>query len=125
MAAAPRVERRRVVLGGLLIGAAASSGLLAACSRKPRYSTTDFIGQWHSSKALQPIVLYSNGEWELRNDDGKVQQYGIWELQGDYLVWIVKVNGRLERDANRVLSASPREFQLQEASGISIFTRIE
>ena len=98
---------------------------LTGCSGRQHTSKTSFVGKWQSSKLSTPLFLYDNGEWEIKRDEGGVLQYGVWEYREGYLVWYVKLGGRLEKDVNAVLSVAPQEFRLQERDGVSVFTRIE
>lgn len=106
--------------------AAALLGLaLAACGKRDPYSPALFVGKWKSSKLETPLVLYENGEWEIRKDDGGVLQYGLWEYRDGRLVWIIKMGGELHRDVNPVLSANKKEFRLQEGPHVTVFHRLD
>lgn len=75
----------------------------------------NFVGKWHSSKLETPVHLYANGEWEIKPDDGAVLQYGIWQYKDNKIIWSFKQSdSHILHDVNPVLSATPREFQLQE-----------
>lgn len=98
---------------------------LVACSGKKAPTQADFVGKWQSSKLATPLYLYSNGEWEIKKDDGGVLQYGVWEYKNGFLVWHVKIGHRIQQDTNAVLSFTAQEFRLQESDEISTFTRLE
>lgn len=110
---------RRRALAGLVgvAGLAMVPALLAACQKK--LEAAQFVGQWKSSRlALTPMHLLPNGEWEIRTSEGKVLQYGLWQLDGQRLVWTVRDDsGDLVRDVNPVVSAEARRFVLLERDG--------
>jgi hypothetical protein len=108
-------QRRRVV--ATLAGLAMVPVLLAACQKK--LEAAQFVGQWKSSRlTLTPLHLLPNGEWEIRTSEGKVLQYGLWQLDGQRLVWTVRDdNGDLTRDVNPVVSVEARRFVLRERDG--------
>jgi hypothetical protein len=90
-----------------------------------RASEHDFVGKWQSSRAVTPIYLDANGEWEIRKDDGTVLQYGVWRYEGKQLIWSIKQGARVIDDANPVLSVTPAEFQLRERDGqVTVFKRL-
>ena len=98
---------------------------LGACGGKKPVSPASFVGTWKSSKLTTPLVLYENGEWEIRKDDGGVLQYGIWEYRDGRIIWTVKLDGKLMQDPNPVVSVSANEFQLRENGQITTFKRIK
>ena len=98
---------------------------VAGCSKHPAPTTTSFVGKWHSSKLDTPIHLYSNGEWEIKKEDGSVLQYGVWEYKDDRIIWNFKMGSQIVRDVNRVQSVSLKEFRLHEDQVITTFTRLE
>ena len=110
---------RRLALAGLagLAGVVMVPVLLAACQKK--LEAAQFVGQWKSSRlALTPVHLLPNGEWEIRTSEGKVLQYGLWQLDGQRLVWTVRdASGDLTRDVNPVVSVDARRFVLLERDG--------
>jgi len=104
-----------LVLGLLLSG-------LSACKRINEH---DFVGKWQSSRALTPIHLAANGEWEIRKDDGTVLQYGIWRYADNKLIWSFKQGERVIDDPTAVLSVDAREFRIRERDGATtVFSRL-
>lgn len=97
---------------------------LAGCGARPSMSAATFVGKWKSSKLETPLVLYENGEWEIRKDDGAVLQYGLWEYRDGRIIWIIKMGGELHRDVNPVVSAGKQEFRLKEGTQITTFQRL-
>jgi hypothetical protein len=97
--------------------------VLTACSAKNTTSAA-FVGKWKSSKLETPLILYDNGEWEIKNDDGGVLQYGIWEYRDKHLIWSYKHGTKIDRDVNTVLSVKDEEFRLQEGTQVTIFQRL-
>lgn|SRR5574343_774001 len=90
-----------------------------------RASAHDFVGKWQSSRAVTPIYLDANGEWEIRKDDGTLLQYGVWRYEDKRLIWSIKQGERVMDDANPVLSVTPAEFQLRERDGqVTVFKRL-
>lgn len=90
---------------------------LAACSRTEAVPESSFVGAWKSSKAADtPISIYGNGEWEVKSIEGKVMQYGVWQIVGqNKIMWSYKdQSGRIMHDVNPVLSVTPSEFKVQE-----------
>ena len=100
---------------------------LAACSRAPQAQPDQFAGKWQSSRlAASPLYMRANGEWEIRNDEDKVLQYGVWHLEEGKMVWTVKIDGRVTHDVNALLSVTPARFELRERDGsVTRFDRIE
>lgn len=93
--------------GALLLG-------LPGCKR---YSERDFVGKWQSSRAVTPIHLAANGEWEIRKDDGTILQYGVWRYEDKKLVWSFKQGDRVFDDATAVLSVDAGKFSIRERDG--------
>jgi hypothetical protein len=87
---------------------------LYGCSAGDAVSAKSFVGKWKSSKLETPIYLHENGEWEIKTDDGAVLQFGVWQYKDKKIIWSYKVDGQIGHDANAVLSAAAREFQVQE-----------
>ena len=56
------------LIAAALVGSLFFVGL-AGCQR---ISEGDFVGKWQSSRAITPIHLAANGEWEIRQDDGTI-----------------------------------------------------
>lgn len=88
--------------------------LLYGCSGREIYEAKSFVGKWKSSKLGTPVYLYDNGEWEIKADDGSVLQYGVWELKNNKIIWSYKIGSKIGHDPNPVLSATSRDFQVQE-----------
>lgn len=112
---------RKVQVVGILIGllCIASGGCRKAVSEQ------DFVGKWQSSRALTPIHLAANGEWEIRKDDGTVLQYGLWRYQENQITWNITRAERLVSDPNPVLLVEPAAFHLREADGsVTVFRRL-
>jgi hypothetical protein len=113
----PRFRLVNIVVGGLLILA------LAGCQR---ISERDFVGKWQSSRAVTPIHLAANGEWEIRQDDGTILQYGIWRYEDKTIIWSIKQGSRVIDDPNPVLAVERAEFRLKERDGTTtVFRRID
>lgn len=94
---------------------------LAACQR---IHERDFIGKWQSSRAVTPIYLAANGEWEIRQDDGTVLQYGVWRYADRQLVWSIHQGTRIVDDPTAVQSMTRDQFKLQEQDGsTTVFRR--
>ena len=96
---------------------------LAACQR---ISERDFVGKWQSSRAVTPIHLAANGEWEIREDDGSILQYGVWRYADKRIIWSVKQGGRVIDDPTPVLAVKRAEFRLKERDGATtVFRRLD
>jgi hypothetical protein len=90
--------------------------LLVAC--QPALKPAQFSGAWKSSRLATPIHLHPTGAWEIREDDGRVLQYGVWRVEDNSLVWSVRSgDGRLVHDVNPVVSVAERQFELREQDG--------
>ena len=63
------------LIAAALVGSLFFVGL-AGCQR---ISEGDFVGKWQSSRAITPIHLAANGEWELRQDDGTILQTAAYQ----------------------------------------------
>ena len=115
----------RWTLALMLIPAIASLG---ACSGSNPLPESDFVGIWKSSRAPDtPISLYDNGEWEVKNVNGEVTQYGVWQIVGqNKIMWSYrKESGRVVHEVNAVLSVTGSEFKVKELDGsTTIFTRL-
>jgi hypothetical protein len=114
-----------VRIGRLAVGAVLLSLALAACSGKNPVSPASFVGKWKSSKLETPVILYDNGEWEIKTDTGGILQYGVWEYRDGRIVWSFKIDGKIGHDANRVISVSDKEFRLQEGNQVTVFKRLD
>lgn len=112
-------------IGGLTLVIVLTSLLLASCGGKKSATPASFVGKWKSSKLETPLVLYDNGEWEIRKDDGGVLQYGIWEYRDASIIWSFKNGTRIHRDVNAVLSVTDTEFRLKEGTQITVFKRLD
>jgi len=122
------------VCGGALsrVVRCASAGVLAValfavtaagCSR-PSVTARDFVGEWKSSRLVTPLVMRDDGTWEIREADGHVLQYGVWQYKDERIMWSYKVDGQIGHDINPVVSVKPREFKLRERDGtVSTFER--
>ncbi len=91
------------------------AGMLGACQKA--LQPQQFVGRWKSSRLGSTLVLNANGEWEIRDTEDRVLQYGVWQLRDRTLVWSVRVNGRLEHDPNPVVDVTPQMFQVRERDG--------
>lgn len=89
--------------------------LLYGCSGREAATEKSFVGKWKSSKLETPVYLYSNGEWEIKSDEGSVLQYGVWEYKNRKIKWSFKFGTEVGHDVNPVLSSTPQEFQVQES----------
>lgn len=90
-----------------------------------RPSEADFVGKWQSSRTNTPIHLAANGEWEIRTEEGRVLQYGLWRYADKQLVWTYKQGSQFLDDANPVLSVEAGSFSLRETNGTStVFQRL-
>lgn len=90
-----------------------------------RYSERDFVGKWQSSRAVTPIHLAANGEWEIRKEDGTVLQYGIWRYEDKKLIWSFRQGERVIDDPTAVLSVDTGKFSIRERDGATtVFTRL-
>ncbi|MBS1141984.1 MAG: hypothetical protein H6R13_3437 [Proteobacteria bacterium] len=113
-------NRFRLLALALVVGL----GILYLAGGK-RVSQQDFVGKWQSDRAVTPIYLAGNGEWELRKDDGTILQYGVWRYEGKQIIWSIKQGGRVIDDPNPVLSVTPAEFRLKERDGqTTVFKRL-
>ena len=114
-------NRFRLIVLALLVGL----GMHFLTGGK-RISERDFVGKWQSDRAVTPIHLAANGEWELRKDDGTVLQYGVWRYEGKQIIWSIKQGGRIMDDPTPVLSVTPAEFRLKERDGqTTVFKRLD
>ncbi|MGB4062710.1 MAG: hypothetical protein WBK19_02675 [Azonexus sp.] len=97
--------------------------VLAGCER---IKASDFVGKWQSSRAVTPIHLAANGEWEIRRDDGTILQYGVWRYVDKKIIWSVKQGSRVIDDPTPVLTVERKEFKLQERDGATtVFQRLD
>lgn len=99
--------------------------VLAACGGRNPASHATFVGKWKSSKLETPVFLYDNGEWEIKNEDGGILQYGTWEHRDGRIIWRFKNGSQVDRDVNAVVSANDKEFRLKEGTQITVFTRLD
>lgn len=98
---------------------------LPACSRQNQATPASFVGKWKSSKLTTPLYLYENGEWEIKDDEGGILQYGVWHYQDGKIIWSIKLNGRINHETDSVLSVAPNEFKLRESAGVTTFSRLD
>lgn len=96
------------------------------CSGQAVPDAASLAGTWKSSRLATPLHLHANGDWEIKADDGAVLQYGVWRLEGRQLVWFIRLNGGLVREANGLVSFGPQRFELRELDGsVTRFDRLE
>ena len=75
---------------------------------------------------ITPLYMHPNGEWEIKKDDDRVLQYGIWQYQGNAIEWTFKLNGEVFNEVNAVLATGASGFKLRETDGsISTFSRLD
>ncbi len=118
--------RRGLWLAAARLLIVALAVLAGACGGKAEPAAASFVGQWKSSRLATALHLYGNGDWEIKGDDGRVLQYGVWQLQGMRMVWTIKLNGRVQQDVNAIVSVGPRQFELREMDGaVTRFDRID
>ena len=100
---------------------------VGGCSRSGRVDAAALVGKWRSSRlTAAPIHLRTNGDWEIRTEDGALLQYGIWELEGSRITWSYKRGGSIEHDVNEVLSVEPKRWTLRERDGTTTtFDRLD
>ncbi len=99
---------------------------LSACSGKANTKPESFVGKWQSSRLETPLHIRASGEWEVKKDDGRVLQLGLWSYKDDRFTWFVKLDGKTIQDINAVVSVKSYQFQLREADqSITTFTRLE
>lgn len=98
---------------------------LAACGGKQPASHLSFVGKWKSSKLETPLFLYENGEWEIKQEDGGILQYGVWEYRDGRIIWSFKSGSRIGRDVNAVVSVADKEFRLREGTQLTVFQRLD
>jgi hypothetical protein len=104
----------------------AVSILASGCSNREAVTEQSFVGKWKSSKIAAPVYMYANGEWEIKAEDGVVLQYGVWQYKNGKIIWSYKVDSHIGHDANAILSATPREFQLRESDRTTTtFTKLD
>jgi hypothetical protein len=97
--------------------------VLAGCQR---ISEGDFVGKWQSSRAVTPIHLAANGEWEIRKDDGTILQYGVWRYADKKIIWSIRQDRRIIDDATPVLAVEPKVFRVKERDGTTtVFRRLD
>jgi hypothetical protein len=99
--------------------------VLAACGDRNKATHATFVGKWKSSKLETPLFLYANGEWEIKNDDGGVLQYGIWDYRDGRIIWTIKLRSEIMHEVNPVVSATDKEFRLKEGTQVTVFERLD
>lgn len=98
---------------------------VTGCQRTPELDASAFVGRWQSSRLTTPLVLYANGDWEIRTDQGEVLQYGVWSFVPGRFLWTFKHGKQLEHEVNPLVSFSPKAFSLRETDGtVTTFTRL-
>jgi hypothetical protein len=107
----------------VLVALVAAAGL-TACGPRKEASKASFVGKWKSSKLETPLVLYENGEWEIKPDAGGVLQYGIWEYRDGNIIWRIKSGSQVVTDVNPLVSVTAQEFRLREGAQVTVFTRL-
>lgn len=99
--------------------------LATACTPRDTHTRARLVGKWQSSKLVTPVYLHDNGEWEIKQDDQLVLQYGVWEYKDNSLVWTYKIGSRISSDVNPVLAVTAASFQLRESDqSVTSFTRL-
>jgi len=94
--------------------------------KKQTYKESDFVGKWVTSRTMTPIHLYANGEWEIKQEDDTVLQYGVWRYEPGYLVWVNKQGDQFINDRDPVVSVAKDQFQVKEADGsLTAFKRTD
>ncbi len=88
---------------------------LISCQNQDAADSKNFIGKWKSSRLATPLYLYENNEWEIKQDDGAILQYGIWEYKNKKIIWSYKMGSRLEQDINPVIMVASGKFQVRES----------
>lgn len=99
---------------------------LTGCQRRPVYIANDFVGLWKSSRSIEPIELFPNGEWEIRDEEGNLKHFGAWRYEDYKLVWSFPAQrNKILDDPNPVLEVTRDRFMLKELDGTtSTFTRL-
>ena len=114
----PALPARRVAL--------AAWGLVLLSGCQPKIQTSQLAGRWKSSRLTTTVLhLHPNGEWEIRDADEHVLQYGVWQVQDRTLVWTIKQEGKLQHDPNPIVALEKDRFELRERDGsITRFERL-
>ena len=114
----PALRARRVARAALGVV------LLSGC--QPKIQTPQLAGRGKSSRLTTTVLhLHPNGEWEIRDADEHVLQYGVWQLQDRTLVWTIKQEGTLQHDPNPIVAFEKDRFDLRERDGsITRFERL-
>lgn len=114
--------QRRFVICAL---SAVLVAMVPGCKRTPPVEAADFVGRWQSSRLTTPLVLHANGDWEIKNDQGEVLQYGVWSYVPGQFLWTFKHGAQVQHEVNPLLSFDPSAFSLRETDGtVSTFTRL-
>jgi hypothetical protein len=104
----------------------AAFAALAGCTRRDDINAKSFVGKWHSSRLTTPVYLHDDGEWEIKTDDGAILQYGVWQYKDRRILWSYKIGAAIGHDVNIVVSATPKQLQLEEADRtVTTFDRID
>jgi hypothetical protein len=117
---------RRASIARCIAGVLLLVLLLCAGACKKAESDIHMVGKWKSTRLTTPIYLHANGEWEIKNDDGAVLQYGLWHVQDKKIIWSFKKGERMGREGDPILSAKQGEFKVREGDGsTTTFTQLE
>lgn len=113
---------RTVALGAVLLAVAA---LCLACTPSGADTRHMLVGKWQSSRLTTPLYLHDNGEWEIKQDNGLVLQYGLWAYHSKNLIWTFKHGTVISREVNPVVTLKPSAFTLRENDRtLTTFTRL-
>ena len=101
--------------------------LAQGCSQPAAPKAEQFVGKWQSSRlASLPLTMGSTGEWEIMGEGGLALQYGVWRVEGQRMLWTIRIDGRVEHDVNTILKVESQRFELREADGSTTqFTRLD
>lgn len=112
---------KRGVLAVLVVAAVAFMTLKRDLASDP----ATFVGKWESSRSKTPTYIFPNGEWEIRRDESKAIEFGVWRLERGSLIWTFKDHSGYRDDVNPIMSASRVRFKLREMDGsVTTFDRV-
>lgn len=98
---------------------------LTGCKRTPQIDAAAFVGSWQSSRLTTPLILYANGDWEIKTTEGQVLQYGVWNYAPGQFLWTFKQGTQVQHEVNPLLSFNSTAFTLRETDGsVTTFTRL-
>jgi hypothetical protein len=103
-------------------------GGLVACRQDAMPQASHIIGVWNSSRMnSRSVHLLANGEWEVRDAGSpKPLQFGLWRIEGRWLVWTYKRGALVILDKTQFESFEHRGFTLREQDGsLTRFTRVD